>query len=350
MVSKLNGFTRSCGVAIALAGTLACESEPKTPTSTTQPLAAPLVTQAAQPSAQPKVFTFAPPVGTRFVRTEKRGYQSSLVGVPSGRREEQELRWQVDVGKAGDQYIVRQNLQHVTMKLNGATVIDGDLAPDAITARLAIDRNGNLTDVHGLENTSQTLRAIAHATMDDADERAVSPAGLKALVAMRYNVLTGDFVGRPSTVGSSWTSPGRPNTGVVSKTLTVERMEPCGKAQCARVRADIKLDAPMVFDNAAELVKHRVRELGGDPSKVQLRELDVWDVGLAPHRACHDAQSRSYGHRGGPAHRGHRHAEIRGLAERLHAVHVRLRPACGPSEQPLRGWKRSRRGGRWLHR
>jgi hypothetical protein len=262
---KLSDVARSCGFAAALATIVACAPESKTPTSTTSSSAAALT------AAQPAKFTLAPPVGTRFTRTETRNHQLSIVGTPIAGRDELVLRWQVDVGQYGDQYAVSQKLRHITMTRNDTTVVDGDVTGDAIAAQLVIDRSGKLVNVHGLENTSQTLRALAGSNNDESVERALSPANLKTLVAMRYDMLAGDIAGRPTTPGSSWTIAGRPNTTIQSKTLSVEQMEPCDKAQCARIREDIKLDPVAVFGVADELVKRRVGELGGDPSKTHLK-------------------------------------------------------------------------------
>lgn len=281
MARKRNYVARSCGFAIALVGIAACANEPKTPTSTTEPLAAPMPPASpalpapppAQPPAAPAKFTLAPPVGTSFVRTEKRSFQSSLVGTPIARRDEQVLRWQVDVGVSGDRYLISQKLTHLTMKHNDATVIDADVTGDAVSAQLLVDRGGHLVDVRGLDKTSKTLRALAGpgAKLDKVQEYALSPAGLKELVTMRYNVLTGDIAGRPATPAASWTVKGSPKAPVISKTLTVERIEPCGNTQCARIRADIDLDAVAVFNIADDLVKRRMREIGGDASKTQVQ-------------------------------------------------------------------------------
>ncbi len=228
--------------------------------------------QAGQMPAAPANFTFAPPSGTRYTRTERRRYDSSLVGTPLTARREQELRWQVSVDRSGDQYMVTQQLTHLMVKRNDETVLDADVPANAISAQLVIDRAGNLVDVRGLDNTSFNLQSLARAGFDELENRELSPQGLKGLVAMRYNVLTGDIVGHPAKPGSTWTIPGRPNSPVTSRTMTVDGMQTCGTATCARLRVDLKLDPSQISAAANQLVKTRVQQAGGDASKVRVQD------------------------------------------------------------------------------
>src|SRR5882672_1082187 len=122
---------------------------------------------------QPASFTFAPPDGTRGVRTEHRRYEVSLVGTPLRNLEEQELRWNIEAKHSGDQYTVNQELAHVTMKHDGETLVDRDVKPGAVTAELVIDRAGNLVDVRGLEGTSKTLQSLVAPDASPAEERAL---------------------------------------------------------------------------------------------------------------------------------------------------------------------------------
>ena len=239
-------------------GALACAQEPTTPAG-----------QAQLTAASQSTFTFAPPLGTRFIRTDQSNYESSLSGTPLSRRQEQELRWQVEIGRSGDHYVMKQQLTHMTMKLNGTTTVDSDVPPDAISAQLFIDCLGTLKEVRGLENTSNTLRALAGPNLDPLQERSISPTALTALVADRFDSLGGDIVGHPTTPGRPWTAAGRQGSAIVSRTFTVEHMEPCGKTACARIHEEVKLNPTSVTEIADELVKRRVKELGGDPSTIQ---------------------------------------------------------------------------------
>ena len=225
----------------------------------------------ASAEMQPDSFTFAPPDGTRGVRTEHRRYEVSLVGTPLRNLEEQELRWNIQSSRSGDEFTVNQELAHVTMKHDGLPVVDRDVAPGAVVAQLIIDKAGNLVDVKGLEATSKTLGALLPPDSGPAAERTVSPQGLKALVATRYEQTLGDIVGRATKPGTSWTTQGRPGGAVISRTITVGRTEPCGATMCTDLQALYKLNPRTMLSAADAMVARYARWAGQAPSKLNVQ-------------------------------------------------------------------------------
>jgi hypothetical protein len=221
---------------------------------------------------QPESFTFAPPDGARGVRTENRRYEASLVGAPLRNLEERELRWNVESKRNGDQYVVTQELAHVTMKHDGETLIDKDLKPGAVSAQLIIDKAGNLVDVRGLEGASKPLMDLPSspdARPGTASE--FSPQILKALVATRYEETLGDIVGRPTKAGTSWTTQGRPGGPVISRTVTVQKTEACGATMCTGLQAIYKLNPRLMLSIADQIVGEYARMIGKAPSKVDVQ-------------------------------------------------------------------------------
>ena len=81
------------------------------------------------------------------MRTDHRRYEVSLVGTPLRNLEDQELRWNIESKHTGDEFTVKQELAHVTMKHDGEIVVDRDIDPGAVVAQIIIDRAGNLVDV-----------------------------------------------------------------------------------------------------------------------------------------------------------------------------------------------------------
>lgn len=207
-------------------------------------------------------FTFAPPDGTAFTRTEHRTYEVSVAGTPVTRREETELRWRVNTTHSGDEYLIDQELQHLTVKHDDKTVIDGDLKAGAISAQLVVDRQGNLVDVRGLKDTSETLKSMAGPNLDKDDAQMISPEGLKDMVSTRFQALNGDIVGHPATQGSTWTIQGRSGSGILSRTITVEGTVACASSECARLREDIKVDPHALNELGNELIKEYRAEMG----------------------------------------------------------------------------------------
>jgi hypothetical protein len=232
--------------------------------------------RSATAEMQPESFTFAPPDGTHGVRTDHRRYEAALVGTPLRNLREQELRWNIDTRHSGDQFIVSQELAHVTVKHDEETLVDREVQSGAVVAQLIIDKAGNLVDVRGLEGTSKTLQSLfepgtASVRGREQDEQAFSPQNLKALVATRYEETLGEIVGRPTKVGSTWTTQGREGGPVISRTITVEKTEPCGQMVCSRLQAVYKLNPKAMLSAADEIVAAYARWAGQAPSKLNIQ-------------------------------------------------------------------------------
>jgi hypothetical protein len=227
---------------------------------------------AASPAsiAEAQTFRFAPPNGTEFVRTDRRTREVAIVGAPLRRVENEELRWKVRIESRGDEYRVNQDLAYISFARDGQTLAQGKV-PQGISAELVIDKNGDLMDVRGLDRTAEILRSLAAPGKEAEAEQAITPEALRDIVSRRYRVLFGETIGRRATAGSSWTITNPPGSFVSSRTVTVQRQEPCDKAMCARLKVDFQLDPRAVADAAVEVVKSRVIAAGGDPSKVTVR-------------------------------------------------------------------------------
>jgi hypothetical protein len=218
---------------------------------------------------QPADFKFGPPDGMRGVRTERRRYEVAIVGTPLRNLEEEELTWNIGSKIQGDQYLVDQELAHVTLKHDGATVLDKDVEPGKVMAQLVIDKAGNLVDVKGLEETSKTRESLVGPNRKTAAERVFSTENLTALVANRYDETVGDVIGRPAKVGATWTTEGRPGSAVQSRTVSVQSIEPCGGATCARLQATYKMAPAAMISLANEVTRDYARWAGQAPSKIK---------------------------------------------------------------------------------
>jgi len=243
-----------------LVGTAACSSSDEGET-----------THSGSTEMQPNSFTFAPPDGTRGVRTEHRRYEASLVGSPLRNLEEEELRWNVEWKHSGDQFIVSQELAHVTLKHDEETLVDKDIKPGAVVAQLIIDKAGNLVDVRGLEGATKPLASLLAPRVRPQAERDLSPQTLKALVATHYEQTLGDVVGRPTKTGTSWTMQGRPGGSVISRTVTVEKTAPCGSLMCTSLQAIYKLNPSTMLTVANEMVGEYEHLVGKAPSKIDVQ-------------------------------------------------------------------------------
>jgi hypothetical protein len=221
-------------------------------------------------SAPPQTFRFAPPDGIEFIREDHRKDEIAIVGAPLRRVDEEALRWKVGIKRKGEQYRVRQDLVHVTLKRDGKSLVDSKVEK-GISAELIIDHDGNLIDVKGLEKTAARLRELAAPGSEAAVAQTLTPEYLSDVVANRYRILYGETIGRQASPGSSWTVTNPPGSFVASRKVKVERYEQCGAATCARMRVDFKVDQRVMTDAAVDVVRSYVLSSGGDPSNVRVK-------------------------------------------------------------------------------
>ncbi len=230
--------------------------------------------KSASAEMQPEIFTYAPPDGTKGVRTVNRRFEASLVGAPLRSLQEKELRWNVETKRTGDEYTMTQELAHVTLKHDGETLVDKDLKPGSVVAQLIIDKAGNLVDVRGLEGTAKALQALLdtkNSKNDTTAQRDLSPQNLRTLVTTQYEETLGDIVGRPTKVGTSWTTQGRTGGPVVARTVGVEKTEPCGDMTCARLHAVYKLNPKAMLTIADDVIAKYAHMVGHAPSKMDMQ-------------------------------------------------------------------------------
>ena len=104
-------------------------------------------------------FTYAPPAGTRFVRTVKLVNETSLVGSPYRQREEQEFVWNVAFTREGENTLVTQQLQRVAVRINGAELLDGERMPGGgLSVDLVVSPEPRVVEVRGAERAAEVLR------------------------------------------------------------------------------------------------------------------------------------------------------------------------------------------------
>jgi len=187
-------------------------------------------------------FTYAPPPGTHFVRTVKLVSETSLVGSPFRQREEREFVWNVAVSKEGDRTLITQQLQRVALRINDAEILDGERVPgSALSVDLVVDREPKVTEVRGAERAAQALSALLRPGMEQSSGYLLTPEEIKAIAVARFEMVVRDVVGHPTAPGSTWLATDV-DPSVRTKTMTVDRIEPCGSARCARVSAQYEVN------------------------------------------------------------------------------------------------------------
>jgi len=196
---------------------------------------------ATTPAVAP-TFTYAPPPGTRLVRTVKLVTEIRIVGSPFRQREEQEFVWNVGFTREGDRTVVSQQLQRVAVRINGAEVLDGERVPGtALSVDLVVSHEPRVVEVRGAARAAEVLSGLLAPGTQQTSPALIDAEQVKEIAVARFEMLVRDVVGHPTAPGSTWPA-GQPDSTVGRKTMTVDRLEPCGATRCARVSAHYDVD------------------------------------------------------------------------------------------------------------
>ena len=200
-------------------------------------LAALAVGCATTPAVTP-TFTYAPPAGTRLVRTVKLVNETSLVGSPYRQREEQEFVWNVAFAREGGKHAgdaaapagggADQRCRPPRWRADAG----GGLSVD-----LVVSPEPRVVEVRGAERAAEVLGGLVSAGLERA-RGMFGPEQVKDLAVARFEMVVRDVMAtRPRPAPR----PGRPpirDPAVKQKTMTVDRLEPCAaRALCPGERA-----------------------------------------------------------------------------------------------------------------
>ncbi|HZX42222.1 MAG TPA: hypothetical protein VFE93_10320 [Myxococcaceae bacterium] len=220
-------------------------------------------------------FTYAPPPGTKYVRTVKLVTEVRLVGSPFRQREEQEFVWNVAFTREGDRTVVSQQLQRVAVRINGAEVLDGERVPgQALSVDLVVSREPRVVEVRGAERAAEVLSGLLAPGIDQASAPILGAERVKEIAVARFEMVVRDVVGHPTAVGSTWPVGDQAST-VDKKTMTVDRIEPCGAARCARVTAQYEVDPREAARLALRRAAAFLAQSGVNPAEAEVLDASM---------------------------------------------------------------------------
>lgn len=232
-------------------------------------LAAALAVGCATTPAVTPTFTYAPAPGTRFVRTVKLVSETSLVGSPFRQREEQEFVWNVSFAREGELTVVTHQLQRVALRINGADLLDGERVPGSgVSVDLLVSPEPRVVQVRGAERAAEALAGLVAA----GNERAAQmwgPDQVKEIAVARFEMVIRDVVGRPTAPGSTWPVVDTDNV-ILKKIMTVDRLEPCGAARCARVSAQYEVNPQAAARRAMRSAAAFLARNGVNPAQAEV--------------------------------------------------------------------------------
>jgi len=219
-------------------------------------------------------FVYAPRLDAPYRETMQRFEEVSIPGTAMHDAERWTLDWQVVNAQQGNNFKRTLKLVGLKFSVNGVDELRGDeIKAAAPTIEIVTDKDANIVDVHGTEELSAAIVALANPEAQPILKRIFSPARLKALVVMRNVEQHADFVGRPAQVGSQWTTsvPDASST----KQIRVVSEAPCGTSRCVHVERSYDVDKQAMFDEVSGRITNYVQAQGGDPQQVRLTQVDV---------------------------------------------------------------------------
>ena len=238
-------------------------------------LAAALAAGCATTPAVTPTFTYAPPAGTRLVRTVKLVNETSLVGSPYRQREEQEFVWNVAFSREGENTLVTQQLQRVALRINGADVLDGERMPgNSLSVDLVVSPEPRVIDVRGAERAAEVLAGLASPGAEGSARGMFGPEQVRELAVARFEMVVRDVVGHPTAPGSTWVAAD-PDPAVKRKTMTVDRLEPCGTSHCARISAQYDVDPRAAAKRALRFAAAFLARNGVDPAQTEVLDASL---------------------------------------------------------------------------
>ena len=236
-------------------------------------LAVVLATGCATTSTAAPRFTYAPRNGTRYVRTVRVVSETTVIGTPVRQREEQEFVWNVAFAREGRNTLVTHQLQRFAVRINDAVVLDAERAPgEGVSVDLLVSPEPRVLEVRGTDRAAELLSSL-RVDLGDRSGVAIGPDQVRRIAVALFEMVIRDVVNRPVATGSTWAAAD-PDPPVERKTMSVDRLEPCGPVRCARITAQYEV-SPQAALPALDAATAFLERSGVDPSKTDVLDTTV---------------------------------------------------------------------------
>jgi hypothetical protein len=227
---------------------------------------------ATTPAVAPR-FTYAPRDGTRYVRTVRVVSETTVIGTPVREREEQEFVWNVSFARQGSNTLVTHQLQRLSVRINDAVVLDAERAPgEGVSVDLLVSPEPRVLEVRGTDRAAELLSSL-RVDLGDRSGVAIGPDQVRRIAVALFEMVVRDVVNRPVATGSTWAAAD-PDPAVERKTMSVDRLEPCGPVRCARITAQYEV-SPQAELPALDAATAFLARSGVDPSQADVLDTTV---------------------------------------------------------------------------
>jgi len=125
-----------------------------------------------------------------------------------------------------------------------------------------------VVEVRGAERAAEVLGGLVTPGVEGG-RGMFGPEQVKELAVARFEMVIRDVVGHPTAPGSTWAAAD-PDPAVQKKTMTVDRLEPCGTARCARVSAQYDVDPRAAARRALRFAAAFLARSGVDPAQAEV--------------------------------------------------------------------------------
>ena len=199
--------------------------------------------------------------------------ETTVVGSPLRQREEQEFVWNVAFTRQGSNTLVTHQLQRLSLRINDAMVFDSERAPgEAVSVDLLVSPEPRVIEVRGTERAAELLSRM-RVDLGDRSGVRIKPDQVRRIAVALFEMVVRDVVDRPTATGSTW-SAADPDPAVERKTMSVDRLEPCGPVRCARITAQYEV-SPQAALGALDAATALLEGSGVNPSQAAVVDATV---------------------------------------------------------------------------
>ena len=129
-------------------------------------------------------------------------------------------------------------------------------------------------DVRGTERAAEVLAGLASPGAEGSARGMFGPEQVRELAVARFEMVVRDVVGHPTAPGSTWVAAD-PDPAVKQKTMTVDRLEPCGTSHCARISAQYDVDPRAAAKRALRFAAAFLARNGVDPAQTEVLDASL---------------------------------------------------------------------------
>jgi hypothetical protein len=237
-----------------------------------------------------RTFVFAPRVGSKFLHEMKNLEEFAIAGSNFRDSTEWRVLWEVTVVEQSDgKYLYRRRLVELGLNVNGSELLSGrEVEPRRAEIVQVMSHDGHVLDVTGTEQLTETLASLARESQRAHVSEVFSPENLRAILRARAVDAFDEVVGRPSDVGTSWSS--KENFGpLLGRNILVDSELGCGGRTCRKLKRTFVVDQEKLGDAVRKHVAKFMMDLGGEPAAVRVVDsnMKIEDTFVVEPDTCH---------------------------------------------------------------